>query len=169
MAIDLLISAIKGIVIVLMVLNLSGILLWFERKGSALIQDRIGANRAAVFGVPFFDPLTLYRDAVRSDMRATVRTKPAPRKCPERPWPSRGRCYVRQHAKQTRKGISRSGDRARRDQAGSRRLYRPVREGGRYDMIFALEERLVRVQCKWAPRQWAKDYEFDATLRPAGP
>jgi len=50
-AIDLLIGAIKGIVIVLMVLNLSGILLWFERKGSALIQDRIGANRAAVFGV----------------------------------------------------------------------------------------------------------------------
>jgi len=35
---------------VLMVLNLAGILLWFERKGSALIQDRVGANRAAVFG-----------------------------------------------------------------------------------------------------------------------
>src|SRR5271170_5270532 len=34
-----------------MVLNLSGLLLWFERKGSALIQDRIGANRAAIFGV----------------------------------------------------------------------------------------------------------------------
>jgi NADH-quinone oxidoreductase subunit H len=50
-AIDLLISAIKAIVVVLMVLNLSGLLLWFERKGSALIQDRIGANRAAIFGV----------------------------------------------------------------------------------------------------------------------
>src|SRR5690348_500602 len=34
-----------------MVLNLSAILLWFERKGSALIQDRVGANRAAIFGV----------------------------------------------------------------------------------------------------------------------
>jgi NADH-quinone oxidoreductase subunit H len=48
--IDLLIEAIKAIVVVVMVLNLAGILLWFERKGSALIQDRIGANRAAITG-----------------------------------------------------------------------------------------------------------------------
>ena len=33
-----------------MVLNLAGILGWVERKGSALIQDRIGANRASIFG-----------------------------------------------------------------------------------------------------------------------
>src|SRR5215831_9354398 len=33
-----------------MVLQLSAILLWFERKGSALIQDRVGANRAAITG-----------------------------------------------------------------------------------------------------------------------
>ena len=31
-------------------------------------------------------------------------------------------------------------------------VYRPVGEGGRYDMIFDLDDRLVRVQCKWAPR-----------------
>jgi hypothetical protein len=32
-------------------------------------------------------------------------------------------------------------------------VYRPAVEGGRYDMIFALEEgRLLRVQCKWAAR-----------------
>jgi hypothetical protein len=31
-------------------------------------------------------------------------------------------------------------------------VYRPQMEGGRYDMIFDLGERLVRVQCKWAPR-----------------
>src|ERR1700757_4230867 len=49
--IDLVIGALKAIVIVLLVLNLSGVLLWFERKGAALIQDRIGANRAAVLGV----------------------------------------------------------------------------------------------------------------------
>ena len=30
-------------------------------------------------------------------------------------------------------------------------VYRPIGEGGRCDMIFELEERLVRVQCKWAP------------------
>lgn len=33
-----------------MVLNLAGVLGWIERKGSALIQDRIGANRASIFG-----------------------------------------------------------------------------------------------------------------------
>jgi NADH-quinone oxidoreductase subunit H len=33
-----------------MVLNLAGVLGWVERKGSALIQDRIGANRASVLG-----------------------------------------------------------------------------------------------------------------------
>jgi NADH-quinone oxidoreductase subunit H len=49
--IEFFIGALKAIVIVLLVLNLAAVLLWFERKGSALIQDRIGANRAAVFGV----------------------------------------------------------------------------------------------------------------------
>src|SRR5690349_24650468 len=34
-----------------MVLNLAGVLLWVERKGSALIQDRIGANRASLTGL----------------------------------------------------------------------------------------------------------------------
>jgi NADH-quinone oxidoreductase subunit H len=39
----------------MMVLNMSALLLWVERKGSALIQDRIGANRANIFGglLPF--------------------------------------------------------------------------------------------------------------------
>jgi hypothetical protein len=32
-------------------------------------------------------------------------------------------------------------------------VYRPISEGGRFDMIFLLGERLARVQCKWAPRQ----------------
>jgi NADH-quinone oxidoreductase subunit H len=48
---ELLIGAIKAIVILVLVLNLTAVLLWFERKGSALIQDRIGANRAAIFGI----------------------------------------------------------------------------------------------------------------------
>ena len=29
-------------------------------------------------------------------------------------------------------------------------VYRPMAEGGRYDLIFGLEDRLLRVQCKWA-------------------
>jgi NADH-quinone oxidoreductase subunit H len=49
--IDLVIGTVKAIVIILLALNLTALLLWFERKGSALIQDRIGANRAAVFGL----------------------------------------------------------------------------------------------------------------------
>jgi PD-(D/E)XK endonuclease len=31
-------------------------------------------------------------------------------------------------------------------------VYRPIAEGGRFDMIFLLGDHLARVQCKWAPR-----------------
>ena len=31
-------------------------------------------------------------------------------------------------------------------------VYRPVGEGGRYDMLFDLDGRFVRVQCKWGKR-----------------
>jgi hypothetical protein len=31
-------------------------------------------------------------------------------------------------------------------------VYKPVSEGGRYDLIFDLDGRLWRVQCKWASR-----------------
>jgi NADH-quinone oxidoreductase subunit H len=48
--IDLAIVGAKALLVVGMVLNLAGILGWIERKGSALIQDRIGANRASIFG-----------------------------------------------------------------------------------------------------------------------
>jgi PD-(D/E)XK endonuclease len=30
-------------------------------------------------------------------------------------------------------------------------VYRPMFEGGRYDLIFDTGDRLLRVQCKWAP------------------
>ena len=50
MMIDFAIIAIKAFLVLFMVLNLAGILGWIERKGSALIQDRIGANRASIFG-----------------------------------------------------------------------------------------------------------------------
>jgi prevent-host-death family protein len=32
-------------------------------------------------------------------------------------------------------------------------VLRPVGEGSRYDLVFDLGARLIRVQCKWAPRQ----------------
>src|SRR6266478_6399046 len=50
MWIDVVIAAIKSLFVIAMVLNLAGVLGWIERKGSALIQDRIGANRASIFG-----------------------------------------------------------------------------------------------------------------------
>ena len=32
-------------------------------------------------------------------------------------------------------------------------MFRPIGEGQRYDMVFDVAGRLLRVQCKWAPRQ----------------
>ena len=50
MIVDIGIVGIKAFLVLFMVLNLAGVLGWIERKGSALIQDRIGANRASIFG-----------------------------------------------------------------------------------------------------------------------
>jgi NADH-quinone oxidoreductase subunit H len=50
MIVDIGIVAVKAFLVLFMVLNLAGVLGWIERKGSALIQDRIGANRASVLG-----------------------------------------------------------------------------------------------------------------------
>ena len=50
MMIDIGIIAAKAFLVLFMVLNLVGLLGWIERKGSALIQNRIGANRASIFG-----------------------------------------------------------------------------------------------------------------------
>jgi NADH-quinone oxidoreductase subunit H len=50
MIVDIAIVAAKSFLVLFMVLNLAGMLGWVERKGSALIQDRIGANRASILG-----------------------------------------------------------------------------------------------------------------------
>jgi NADH-quinone oxidoreductase subunit H len=44
--------------VIMFVLNLGGLLGWVERKQSAIMQDRIGANRAAI-PLPFLGPITL--------------------------------------------------------------------------------------------------------------
>ena len=46
----LLIKLVLAGIVFFFVLNLAGFHTWVERKQSALIQDRIGANRASIFG-----------------------------------------------------------------------------------------------------------------------
>ena len=50
MLVELLIIVIKVVAVLGMVMPMAGLLGWIERKGSALIHDRIGANRASIFG-----------------------------------------------------------------------------------------------------------------------
>ena len=53
------------VIVLVMVLNYAGLHTWIERKQSALIQDRIGANRASIFGfrlMGLFHPLA---DAIK--------------------------------------------------------------------------------------------------------
>src|SRR5262245_38474356 len=52
---DFIIIFIKTFAVLFMVLNISALFAaWVDRKASALIQDRVGANRAAIFGkLPF--------------------------------------------------------------------------------------------------------------------
>ena len=47
------------------VMTLAGLLTWVERKQSAIIQDRIGANRAKIFGLRLFGLFHILADAIK--------------------------------------------------------------------------------------------------------
>ncbi|MGH7392667.1 MAG: complex I subunit 1/NuoH family protein [Candidatus Rokuibacteriota bacterium] len=51
--------------VMLFVLNLGGLLTWVERKQSAIMQDRIGANRASVLGFRLFGLFHPLADAIK--------------------------------------------------------------------------------------------------------
>lgn len=50
MILDAAIDVVKVVAVIGFVMTLAGLLTWVERKQSAVIQDRIGANRADIFG-----------------------------------------------------------------------------------------------------------------------
>jgi len=51
--------------VMLFVLNLGGLLTWVERKQSAIMQDRIGANRASILGLRLWGLFHPLADAIK--------------------------------------------------------------------------------------------------------
>ena len=62
---EIIILTIKIIIAVMFVLNLAGLLTWAERRQSAFIQDRLGPNRANVFGITLFGLLHPLADGIK--------------------------------------------------------------------------------------------------------
>jgi NADH-quinone oxidoreductase subunit H len=46
-------------------MNVAGLLGWLERKQSAVTQDRIGANRASIFGISAWGLINMMADAIK--------------------------------------------------------------------------------------------------------
>ncbi len=65
MWIDLLIAFVKAFVFVNCVLILTSLLTWMERKQSAVMQDRLGANRASILGVRAWGLPHILADALK--------------------------------------------------------------------------------------------------------
>jgi NADH-quinone oxidoreductase subunit H len=64
-ATELLVRAAPVAFIMFVVLNFGGLLTWVERKQSAIMQDRIGANRASIFGIRAMGLLHPLADAIK--------------------------------------------------------------------------------------------------------
>lgn len=66
---DIVILTIKIAIAVMFVLNLAGLLTWAERRQSAFIQDRLGPNRANVFGITLIGLLHPLADGIKMMMK----------------------------------------------------------------------------------------------------
>src|SRR4030095_8898767 len=65
LALDLALQALPVAFVMFVVLNFGGLLTWVERKQSAIMQDRIGANRASIFGIRVLGLLHPLADALK--------------------------------------------------------------------------------------------------------
>lgn len=63
--VELIIAALKVVIIFMMILNLVPLLIWMERKGAAYIQDRRGPNRAEILGIRLGGIIHSIADAVK--------------------------------------------------------------------------------------------------------
>ncbi len=66
---EIIILAIKIAIAVGFVFNLMGLLTWAERRGAAFIQDRLGPNRANVFGFTLIGLLHPLADGIKMMMK----------------------------------------------------------------------------------------------------
>ena len=65
MWLDILIALIKAVFFLVCVLTLTSLLTWQERKQSAVMQDRLGANRAPILGIRAFGLCHILSDALK--------------------------------------------------------------------------------------------------------
>jgi NADH-quinone oxidoreductase subunit H len=65
MWVDVLIVLVKILFFITFILTLTSFLTWQERKQSAVMQDRLGANRAPIFGMRAFGLFHIFSDALK--------------------------------------------------------------------------------------------------------
>ncbi len=74
--IDLIIVILKAALVMGALLHMAAMVTWVERKGSALIQNRVGANRAAILG---FDLAGIFNTLVADPVKAITKEDFLPR------------------------------------------------------------------------------------------
>ena len=69
MIVEILIKAVLAFIVLFSVLSFAGLHAWIERKQSAVMQDRIGANRASIFGFTLLGLFHPIADAIKLFMK----------------------------------------------------------------------------------------------------